>query len=44
MADCASTITEGIGLNCEDINAAIGVDKDLHAISTMHDFDREQTH
>jgi hypothetical protein len=42
MADCASVITEGIGLNCEDINAAIGVDKDLMLIN-YDDFDRINT-
>tara|TARA_R110002050_G_scaffold42586_2_gene102496 strand:- start:1176 stop:1748 length:573 start_codon:yes stop_codon:yes gene_type:complete len=42
MADCASTITEGIGLNCEDINAAIGVDKDLH-LYNYADFKRAET-
>ena len=42
MADCASTITEGIGLNCEDINAAIGVEKDLH-LYNYADFKRAET-
>ena len=42
MADCTSLITDGIVLNCDDINAAIGVDKDLMLIN-WNNFDREAT-
>lgn len=42
MADCTQLITEGITLNCDDINAPIGVDKDLLLIN-WDNFDREAT-
>jgi hypothetical protein len=42
MADCQDTITDGIELNCDDINAAIGVEKDLMLIN-WEDFDRTAT-
>ena len=42
MADCTQVITAGITLNCDDINAAIGVDKDLVLIN-WDNFDRANT-
>lgn len=42
MSDCAVAITAGISLNCEDINAAIGVDKDLH-LYNYDDFKKTET-
>lgn len=42
MANCATLITGGITLNCDDINAAIGVDKDL-ILYNYEDFDRDAT-
>lgn len=42
MADCTSVITAGITKNCDDINAAVGVDKDLILIN-YDDFDKSAT-
>ena len=42
MADCTSTITAGISLDCADINAAVGVNKDLILVN-YDDFDRVAT-
>tara|TARA_R110000796_G_scaffold5390_8_gene20258 strand:+ start:5371 stop:5949 length:579 start_codon:yes stop_codon:yes gene_type:complete len=42
MADCTELILAGISLNCDDINAAIGVDKDLILVN-YSDFDRTST-
>lgn len=42
MADCLGLITSGIALNCDDVNAAVGVDKDLTLVN-YDDFDREST-
>lgn len=42
MADCTGLIIAGILLNCDDINAAVGVDKDLILIN-YDNFNRAQT-
>lgn len=42
MADCASLITAGILLDCDTINAAVGVDKDLILVN-YEDFDAAAT-
>ena len=42
MADCTQLITSGISLNCEDINAPIGVEKDLILIN-WDNYDRDNT-
>lgn len=42
MADCTGLITAGILLNCDDINAAVGVDKDLILIN-YDNFNRTAT-
>lgn len=42
MADCTQVITAGITLNCDDINAAVGVEKDLYLVN-YEDFNKEQT-
>lgn len=42
MADCTGLIVAGIALNCSDINAAVGVDKDLILVN-YDDFDRALT-
>lgn len=42
MADCTTTITAGISLDCADINAAVGVNKDLILVN-YDDFDRVAT-
>lgn len=42
MADCTGLIVAGIALNCSDINAAVGVDKDLILVN-YDDFDRAST-
>lgn len=42
MADCTGLITADITLNCADVNASVGVDKDLFIIN-YDDFDRAAT-
>ena len=42
MADCTQVITAGITLNCDDINAAVGVEKDLILVNYA-DFNKEQS-
>tara|TARA_R110000787_G_scaffold71268_3_gene158757 strand:+ start:1434 stop:2009 length:576 start_codon:yes stop_codon:yes gene_type:complete len=42
MADCTGLIVSGIALNCDDINAAVGVGKDLILVN-YSDFDRALT-
>ena len=42
MADCTGLIVSGISLNCDDINAAVGVGKDLILVN-YSDFDRALT-
>ena len=42
MSDCNSLITQGIERDCDAVNAAVGVDKDLILVN-YDDFDRELT-
>ena len=42
MADCSDLITSGIALDCDTINAAVGVDKDLILVN-YEDFDKTTT-
>lgn len=42
MADCSDLITSGIALDCDSINAAVGVDKDLILVN-YEDFDAAAT-
>lgn len=42
MADCSDLITAGIELDCDTINAAVGVDKDLILVN-YEDFDAAAT-
>lgn len=39
---CYSTISDGIAINCDDVNGSIGVEKDLYLIN-WDDFDRDAT-
>lgn len=42
MADCNELITAGIGKDCDNINAPIGVEKDLILVN-FEDFDKDAT-
>jgi hypothetical protein len=42
MSDCSSLITQGIERDCDAVNAAVGVDKDLILVN-YEDFDRQAT-
>ncbi|WP_159021261.1 hypothetical protein [Formosa sp. L2A11] len=42
MSNCNGLLTKGIGRDCDTVNAAVGVDKDLILVN-YEDFDRELT-